>query len=151
MMASRTPKPRANVRTPADLDSRPTHMAPPRLGVRNRPAPTPTRAIASARAISRSSIAALLLHELVSKARRGRPQRGLGVDARPAGQRDHAEQQSADLFIRRSFNILVRADLDADRRRLALHLVGVEQRRQVAGDAVHDAGPALLLALDLLP
>src|SRR4029450_9771525 len=43
------------------------------------------------------------------------------------------------------------APVDPLRGRLALHLLGVQQRRQRGGDAFHDAVPALLGHLGLLP
>src|SRR5256885_12407091 len=111
MMASRAPKPRANVRPPADLASRPTHMPPTRPGNANRLAPTPTRARARARAISRSSITALLLHEIVAEAGRRRPQGGLGVDAGAPSQGHDVEQQGADVLVRRGRHVGRRPDL----------------------------------------
>src|SRR5207248_10118270 len=150
--ASRAPKPRDNVRTPAVLASRPTHVAAVSPGRATRLAPTAMRPTARLRARSRSSISGLLLlllHEPVAEAGGGCPQGGLGIDIVLAGERHHAEQQLAESG--GVGGVSRRHHFDAGGGRLALHLVGVEQRGQVARDPVHDAGPALLGLLDLLP
>src|SRR5437016_2238347 len=151
MAMSRAPKPRVIVRAPAVSASRPTHVRPVHFGARNMLAPTAIRAVPRKRARSRSSIAGLLLHgrEAVPEAGRRGPQRRFGVDPELAGAGHHTEEQLAHGV---GVGGVARGrDVEAGRRRLALHLVGVEERRQGARDAVHHAGPALLGLLDLLP
>src|SRR4051812_47744295 len=74
------------------------------------------------------------------------PERELGVDAGGAGVDDQAQQTVTEVIGRR-----VGLGLDADRARLAHHLVGVHERGQRRRDAVERRRAPLLLPLDLLP
>src|SRR5256885_861490 len=67
---------------------------------------------------------------------------GLGVDTRGPGPVDEGQEVGAEALARGRYGV-------ADGLGLAQDLVGVEQRGQAAGDAVHHAGPPLLDPLDL--
>ena len=105
-----------------------------------------------------------------TKRARGAPQGELGVGVEPPSDIDAGEEKVAELvgaaLVRAAGELLFQLGelvleigertvdvrvLEADRGGAALHLAGVEKRRQRLGHVVEDAFAPLLLALDPLP